>query len=65
MDISIEMFTRAVGVALHMAVDLLDQDEEYDQELFCRGWSGKDELRLLRSVERNGYGNWSICFILT
>ena len=29
-------------------------------ELFCSDWTGEDELKLLRSLEENGYGNWLI-----
>ena len=29
-----------------------------DQPLFCRGWNGEQELRLLTAIEENGYGNW-------
>uniref|UniRef100_A0A1X7TLQ3 Uncharacterized protein n=1 Tax=Amphimedon queenslandica TaxID=400682 RepID=A0A1X7TLQ3_AMPQE len=26
--------------------------------LFCDGWSGSDELKLLDVIEEQGYGNW-------
>ena len=29
-----------------------------DEPLFCRGWNGEQELRLLTAIEENGYGNW-------
>ena len=31
-----------------------------DCELFCNGWTGQEELELLRALEENGYGNWSV-----
>ena len=31
-----------------------------DQEVLCGGWTGEDELKLLCSLEENGYGNWLV-----
>ncbi len=35
-----------------------------DQQLFSKGWTGEDELKLLRSLEENGYGNWLIQYTM-
>ena len=29
-----------------------------ESPLFCDGWSGADELKLLDVIEEQGYGNW-------
>ena len=31
--------------------------------LFVEGWTGEDELRLLKAIEDFGYGNWCVSLL--